>query len=92
MAPDSCLDTCTPQEQPGMVRVSLGLYNTRADVDAAADALADIAARPDAYRSKYRALRNGHGDWAHTDFNVPPHELLTLEGAADDWVRDALSS
>ncbi|WP_022835410.1 aminotransferase class V-fold PLP-dependent enzyme [Salisaeta longa] len=92
VAPDSCLDTCTPQAQPGMVRVSLGLYNTRADVDAAADALADIAARPDAYRSKYRALRNGHGDWAHTDFNVPPHELLTLEGAADDWVRDALSS
>jgi cysteine desulfurase / selenocysteine lyase len=36
-------DTGTPRERPGMVRLSLAAYNTRADIDAAVDAVALIA-------------------------------------------------
>jgi selenocysteine lyase/cysteine desulfurase len=78
-----------PRRQPGMVRLSLGLYNTEADVDRAADALADLAARPDAYREQYRPAGDGSGDWVHRDFEFAPRTAFTLEGAVDDWLRDA---
>ena len=89
VAPDGCSDTCAPREQPGMVRVSLGLYNTRADIDRAADALADIAARPDHYRDHYRPLRDGNGDWVHTSFSFAPDEAFSIEEEVDAWLRRA---
>ena len=78
---------CSPEAQPGMVRVSFGLYNTEADVDTAADALADVAARPDWYRSRYRPLRDGSGDWVHRDFDFEPAGAFSLENEVDAWLR-----
>jgi len=80
-------DDCAPGTQPGMVRVSLGLYNTEADVDTVADALEDIAARPDWYRSTYRPMLDGSGDWMHREFDHPPEEAFSLKEEVDDWLR-----
>jgi selenocysteine lyase/cysteine desulfurase len=79
-------DECGPETQPGMVRVSLGLYNTKADVDRAADALADIAARPAHYRRHYRPVLNGSGDWVHTSFSFEPNEAFVIEDEVDRWL------
>lgn len=73
-----------------MVRVSLGLYNTEADVDAAAEALADIAARPDFYRARYAPAADGSGDYRHTSFRFAPREAFVLDDEVDAWL-DALA-
>jgi selenocysteine lyase/cysteine desulfurase len=62
---------CGPETQPGMVRASLGLYNTEQDIDAAVEALSDLAARPDWYREQYRPRLDGSGDWVHRSFEHP---------------------
>jgi hypothetical protein len=72
-----------------MVRASLGLYNTEADVDRAAEALADVAERPDWYRQRYRPVHSGSGDWAHRDFEHPPEAEMDLRGAVDGWLQQA---
>jgi selenocysteine lyase/cysteine desulfurase len=86
VAPPSCDDTCGPRAQPGMVRLSFGLYNTRADVDAAVKALRDLAARPDWYRKQYRPVDDGSGDWVHTTFQAPATDTFDLNAAADQWL------
>jgi selenocysteine lyase/cysteine desulfurase len=85
----SCEDACGPDapprpgyEQPGMVRASLGLYNTTDDIDAAAEALADLARRPDFYRAQYRPAGEGSGDWRHRTFRLDPAEAFDLKTAA----------
>ncbi|MFB6099103.1 MAG: aminotransferase class V-fold PLP-dependent enzyme [Salinibacter sp.] len=80
---------CGPETQPGMVRASLGLYNTRADVDRAVEALRDLAERPDWYRRKYRPLLDGSGDWVHRDFDHPPETMCSLEEEVDAWLEEA---
>ena len=80
-------EECGPETQPGMVRASLGLYNTNDDVDTAAEALSDIAARPDWYRSKYRPRLDGSGDWVHRTFEHPPASEFSLEDEVDAWLR-----
>lgn len=79
-------DDCRPDTQPGMVRVSFGLYNTRADVDTAAEALSDIAERPSWYQSKYRPLVDGSGDWVHREYEFDPDEAFSLEREVDAWL------
>jgi len=80
-------EDCAPESQPGMVRVSFGLYNTKEDVDAAVDALTDIAERPDWYRSKYRPVLNGSGDWVHREYDYPPETAFSLTEAVDTWLE-----
>lgn len=80
-------EDCGPETQPGMVRVSFGLYNTTDDVDTAAEALSDIAARPEWYRSKYRPLLDGSGDWVHRDYDFSPGEAFSLEEEVDAWLQ-----
>jgi selenocysteine lyase/cysteine desulfurase len=90
VAPDECLDRCAPREQPGMVRVSLGLYNTRADIDACADALADLAARPAFYRAQYAPVPGSRGDWRHRTFRFAPAEAFRLDDAVDAALAEAM--
>ena len=82
-------EECGPEMQPGMVRASLGLYNTTADVDRAAEALADLVARPEWYQEQYRPQLEGSGDWVHRSFNHPPQAVFSLEGEVDAWLRSA---
>ncbi|NLG84518.1 MAG: aminotransferase class V-fold PLP-dependent enzyme [Firmicutes bacterium] len=49
-------------ERPGMVRVSLGLYNTEEDVDRLLHAIAEIAAESGYYRRCYE-YEEGEGIW-----------------------------
>jgi cysteine desulfurase / selenocysteine lyase len=77
------------REQPGMVRVSFGLYNTKADVDRAADALQDILDRANEYRDRYEPVRDGSGDWVHTSFRFDPDDAFSIERAADTWLESA---
>lgn len=86
VAPPNCTDTCGPRTQPGMVRISFGLYNTHRDVDAVVNALRDLVERPDWYRERYRPVHDGSGDWVHTDFEVPPTDHFDLTTAADRWL------
>ncbi len=88
VAPPSCHETCGPEEQPGMVRVSLGLYNTREDVDAAARALTAISQDADFYRAQYRPVP-GTGDWQHRAFRLAPDTVFSLEAEVDAWLEDA---
>lgn len=87
VAPDSCFDTCGPRDQPGMVRISLGLYNTRADIDRATEALTDIQARADEYRAQYRPVPDSNGDWVHRTFRFEPHTVCHLETEVDAWME-----
>lgn len=82
-------EECGPETQPGMVRVSFGLYNTKEDVDRVVDAVADIAGRPDWYRSKYRPLMDGSGDWVHREFEYPPEEAFSLMEEVDAWLKES---
>jgi len=91
VAPSSCTDTCGPEdassrEQPGMVRVSLGLYNTKDDVDRAARALREIVDRADAYRDRYRPVGDGSGDWVHRSFTFDPDAAFSIERSVDAWL------
>lgn len=90
VAPDSCLDECAPVEQPGMVRVSFGLYNTRADVDAAAAALTHISEHAAFYREQYLPVFGSRGDWQHRSFRFAPEKTFTLEAEVDAWIAQAL--
>ena len=91
VAPDDCADPCAAREQPGMVRASLGLYNTRADVDTAADALTHISEHADAYRARYKPVPGGRGDWVHRSFAFDPAAAFSLERAVNDWIEAARS-
>jgi selenocysteine lyase/cysteine desulfurase len=75
-------------EQPGMVRASLGLYNTKADIDYAADALSDLAARPDFYRAQYRRAAADGSDWTHETFHFAPAEAFDFDAAAVEAADD----
>jgi len=74
------------REQPGMVRVSLGLYNTKDDVDRAARALREIVDRADAYRDQYRPVGDGSGDWVHRRFTFDPDAAFSIERSVDAWL------
>ncbi len=84
VAPVECTDTCSQREQPGMVRVSFGLYNTREDVDAVADAVEEIISRRDAWQELYVPVPDGSGDWVHRDFRFRPEDAYCLSTAVDD--------
>jgi selenocysteine lyase/cysteine desulfurase len=50
----------------GMVRASFGLYSTKEDVIALADALMEIATNKDKYTKQYQV--DSHGNYIHTSF------------------------
>lgn len=87
VAPDACMGGRLPGEQPGMVRVSLGLYNTRADVDAVADALTHIAENADFYRRHYLPTPTSTSDFEHTAFRFDPDAAFSLEREVDGWLN-----
>lgn len=83
VAPESCFDTCTTDDQPGMVRVSFGLYNTREDVDVVVEALTEIASNAETFREAYFPVYDGSGDWRHKTFRYPLEEAFTIDGAVE---------
>jgi len=89
VAPDSCVEPGNQRLVNGMVRASFGVYNTRADVDKAVDALTHIAENADFYQSKYKPILDGSGDWRHTDFAFDAQAAFDLEAEVDAWLDRA---
>ena len=89
VAPDSCMGVRLPGTKPGMVRVSFGLYNTRADVDAAVEALTHILENAAFYRKNYVPVPDDSGDWRHRTFDFNPAEAFKIEEEVDTWLTDA---
>ena len=90
VAPDSCMQRIyDPVQKPGMVRVSLGLYNTRADVDAAAGALHHIAENAATYAPHYVPVPDGSGDFRHRSFRFRPRDVFNVEREVDAWLHAA---
>jgi selenocysteine lyase/cysteine desulfurase len=87
VAPDTCVDPGAQRIANGMVRASFGLYNTRADVDRAVDALTHIAENADFYQSKYEPVLDGSGDWVHRSFRFEAHEAFSIEEEVDAWLK-----
>lgn len=87
VAPDSCMEmVCDPSAKPGMVRVSFGLYNTKADVDAVVEALTDIIQNAAYYREQYLPVFDGSGDYKHKDFQFIPSDAFCLKREVDAWL------
>lgn len=58
----------------GMVRVSLSLYNSEADIERLAQALTDITNRADDLRQHYVALEDGN--YRHKSYRVDWHQVI----------------
>lgn len=69
---------------PGMVRLSLGLYSTREDVDVVVEALGDLWRRRDAVVRDYEARRDG--EYRPREGLLPGEDRLFLPSR---WVRSA---
>ncbi len=87
VAPESCFDTCTPDDQPGMVRVSLGLYNTKDDIDACAEALTYLSENAEAMLEEYVPVLDGSGDWKHLSFRFDPSSAFSIDSTLERWLQ-----
>ncbi len=91
VAPDSCMvQVHDPAHKPGMVRVSFGLYNTVADVDAAVEALRHIVDHAGDYAPNYVPVPDGSGDFRHRTFRFKPADVFSLEREVDSWLKRAV--
>ena len=66
----------------GMVRVSLGLYNTEEDITQFIHALKDIIDNRDHYKNAYGL--NSKGDYIHREFNFTHKEYFHLPSIVND--------
>jgi len=68
----------------GMVRVSLGLYNTEDDIKQFIDALVDIIENKDHYKNKYKV--NPKGDYVHKEFNFSHEHYFHLPSIINEEI------
>ncbi|MFQ5631574.1 MAG: aminotransferase class V-fold PLP-dependent enzyme [bacterium] len=69
----------------GMVRASIGIYNTREDIDALVAALRQVAANKEFYRDNYVQLADGN--FEHKIFGFDHTKLFSVRGVVDAWVE-----
>ena len=69
----------------GMVRASLGLYNTREDVDALVAALEHITKNIEFYQSQY--IVNENETYVHKTFYFDHKTRFSISGALDDMFK-----
>ena len=86
-APAACMDRCDTDAQPGMVRLSFGLYNTKEEVDYVVDALKKISANQAGYLEQYEPVWDGSGDWRHKTFTFEPSEAFNLDEAVRNYIQ-----
>ncbi len=72
--------------QRGMVRASFGIYTTREDIDALAEALRTIIRNPGYYEDRY--VQADSGDYVHKTFAFDPGQLFSVRGEVDTWLAD----
>lgn len=69
----------------GMVRASFGIYSTKEDADALADAVRQIASNGQFYKDNYERLENG--DYVHKTFEFDHSRVFSVRGAVDEWLK-----
>ncbi len=69
----------------GMVRASFGVYSTKEDADALADAVQHIASNGQFYKDNYERLESG--DYVHKTFRFDHARVFSIQGAVDEWLR-----
>jgi cysteine desulfurase / selenocysteine lyase len=69
----------------GMVRVSLGLYNTREDLDYFASALNEIVNKKEWFKNKYNI--NENGDYIHSEFRFSGEEYFNLTSIVEEELK-----
>lgn len=69
----------------GMVRVSLGLYNTREDLDYFANALNDIVNKKEWFKNKYKI--NENGEYTHVEFRFSGEEYFNLSSIVEEEIK-----
>ena len=69
----------------GMVRASLGLYTSAADIAALLAALRDLRARADEYRAHYRV--DSAGQFHHRHFTIPARTLFDPDAVLAQALR-----
>ena len=65
----------------GMVRASIGLYTTKADIDKLIDALSQIVSNKQLFSSNY--LINEDGDYQHKEFSFSSTDFFSLTNTID---------
>ena len=68
----------------GMVRISFGLYNTRAEVDALVAALKQICDRREYFTAQYAQV--DAETYAHKTFQFNGEEIFSAQAAAAQWL------
>lgn len=74
LEPDAADPEAWIQPWRGMVRASLALYTTEADIAALLAGVRDLLAQPEAYRTLYQA--DAAGGFQHRTFQAPAQELF----------------
>ena len=66
----------------GMVRVSLGLYNTREDLDFFSNSLNDIVKKKDWYKKQYKI--DELGNYIHREFKFTGDQYFNMPSIIDE--------
>ena len=69
----------------GMVRASFGIYSTKEDADALADAVRQIATNGSFYQENYERQENG--DYLHKTFKFDHSSVFSVRGTVDEWLE-----
>lgn len=83
--PDAEDATALLKPWQGMVRASLGLYTSAADIAALLAALRDLQARADEYRAHYRV--DPAGQFHHRHFTIPARALFDPDAVLAQALR-----
>jgi selenocysteine lyase/cysteine desulfurase len=70
--------------QRGMVRASFGIYTTKDDIDALADALRDISSNRQFYEDVYAQRDND--DYVHKTFTFDHTRVFSVRAEVDAWL------
>ena len=79
-----CIDdnlSWTVESWMGMVRASIGLYNTKQDIDILIKALFHISKNKSKYTDHY--ILNTNGDYVHKEFKFSSRDFFSLTGTID---------
>ena len=65
-----------------MVRASIGLYNTKEDIDYLIEGLDEIIANKKEFSKNY--ILNSDGDYQHKEFSFSSKDFFSLTGTIDN--------
>jgi hypothetical protein len=80
-----CIDNqlaWTVEPWMGMVRASIGLYNTKQDIDYLVKSLDEIITNKKEFSENY--ILNSNGDYQHREFRFSSKDFFSLTGTIDN--------